>query len=112
METITTNLGPGVSYTIIPEIQTDPGTAIKLSYVYGIYRDKSENAPEWDEEAYVIPREKAVDDSYRGHITIEEPGNIFVYKPGDGIALTAADLQELIEVICHYQHHYHFSEMN
>ncbi len=111
METITTNLGPGVSYTIIPEIQADPGTAIKLSYVYAIYREFSVQAIDWDENAY-IPGEKQVDDNFRGHISIEEPGNIFVYNPGNGTALTAADLQELIEVICHYQHHWHFSEAN
>jgi len=42
-----------------------------------------------------------------GHVTIEEPGNIFVYTTNGRAEMPAAEINELIEVICHYrENHY------
>ncbi|MFB9843316.1 hypothetical protein [Mucilaginibacter ginsenosidivorans] len=107
METIFTTVGAGVPYRIIPEIQVNPDSHSVLSYVYNIYSGAGDGT-EYDDRGQDRNYRNAVNDrNYMGYVTIEEPGNIFVYTTNGRAEVPATQIDELIEVICHYrQTHY------
>ena len=107
METIFTTVGAGVPYRILPEIQVNPGSRSVLSYVYHIYSGAVEGIENEDEGIGRPYRNALNHHNYMGHVTIEEPGNIFVYTTNGRTGVPAAEINELIEVICHYrENHY------
>lgn len=105
METIFTTAGAGVRYKIIPDLQLHMGPQPELSYLYKVYKD----AGDLPSPGYKTRTKEDNDENYMGAISIEEPGNIFVYTPGGDTEIPPIEMQELIDVICHYRH-YHFSE--
>ncbi|HTI61109.1 hypothetical protein [Mucilaginibacter sp.] len=107
METIFTTAGAGVPYRIIPEIQVNPDSRGLLSYIYNIYNGAGVGANDDDNGGGKPYRGQPNDMNYMGYVTIEEPGNIFVYTTNGRTKVPAAQINELIEVICHYrQNHY------
>ena len=94
-------------YRILPETQVNPGSCSVLSYVYHIYSGAVEGI-ENDDEGTGRPYRNALSHhNYMGQVTIEEPGNIFVYTTNGRTEMPAAEINELIEVICHYrENHY------
>lgn len=107
METIFTTVGAGVPYRIIPEIQVNADSHSLLSYVYNIYSGNADGDDSDDRGQTRSYRNTVNDRNYMGNVTIEEPGNIFVYTTNGQGEVPAGQINELIEVICHYrQTHY------
>jgi hypothetical protein len=108
METIFTTVGAGVPYRILPEIQVNPASRSVLSYVYNIYSGAGDGTDNDNNDGTGRPYGNPVNDrNYMGYVMIEEPGNIFVYTTNGRAGVPAVQINELIEVICHYrQNHY------
>jgi hypothetical protein len=103
METILTTLGAGVPYMIMPDIQIHLDGRPILSYSYSVYKGSCDTFNNNSYPEAKLRIEESNDPNYRGYITIEEPGNLFVYTAEGPMELTHEEVQELIEVIIHYR---------
>ena len=87
---------------IIPDTQAHLDGHTILTYNYNIYFDSSKNDPsvlfKADESA-----DNMTNPDYYGYISIEKPGQIFSYTPGDFRELTRNEIEEVIEQLNRYR---------
>lgn len=87
---------------IIPDTQAHLDGHTVITYNYNIYLDSAKNDPV---KGLTQPKasDKMTDPDYYGYITFEDPGHLFSYTPGDQLALTRQEVEEVIEHLNHYR---------
>jgi len=85
----------------IPDTQAHLDGHTVLAYNYNIFFDSSKT----DHSQILSLEMDKIDDPdyYYGSITIEKPGHLFTYTPGDNRKLTRTEVEEVIEQLSNYR---------
>ncbi|WP_026898148.1 hypothetical protein [Daejeonella oryzae] len=105
-------LKSGLSLRIIPDSDIHLDGHPVLTWTYSIYRNKANNSSDNEYEIGNDQEKKSLnedqsglkkDDSYLGYITVEQPQVKIVYMPEGEEALSAREVEEVIERIINYR---------
>src|ERR1700744_353767 len=87
----------------IPDTQAHLDGHPVIAYNYNIFFDSSKNESHDFNSETIIKKDKMDDPDYYGYITVEKPGHLFTYTPGEQRALTRREVEEVIEQLSHYR---------